>query len=171
MYELLSLATAAIERDGPVDNDFPLVEICNEIIARRAGDRSSDAIIKRLYALGCDQEDVADLLFITEGRVSQVLTGRQISELQPRVMELHLAGMTVLEISQELECRRASVDAWIRKAGLQPNRRKRAPLTHEQQVRIMEAHAQGFGQTEIAKQIGVAPHQVVHLLRKTNEGN
>ena len=82
------------------------------------------------------------------------------------MLDLHVAGVTPIEMEGTLPMSRAWVYQQLDKRGLDPNTTTAKELTSQVRQRILRMVDKGHSYSKIAKRLGISPHQVRYTVRR-----
>lgn len=104
---------------------------------------------------------------LTGLRYDQVATAiARVPGWLPKALDLHVQGLTALEISRELGVSRSGLYYHFHKRRIQPNTDVPASITTRQQKAILRAYGKGDNAAEIARRMGLSYDQVRYAIHQ-----
>lgn len=120
--------------------------------------------VRRLFLAGFDADQVAGMLELPASHVRDYVAKQRYPEKGPLIVQLHLRGLTPLQIVAESGVSRSTVYSVLEDAGQQPNRTLRL-LDERRRAQIVKLYRAGMSYGSIMKELNVDKGQVSNTLR------
>lgn len=134
--------------------DTPLARIANKRAGDPLGKGDVRGFLVELHAVMEEYQTAIDAM-----RADPVNSAELVTDLQRRIVALHAAGKTVVEIAKDTGSSRGNVHELLNKLNLVPNVRK-GQIPELSRRQIINLKRQGVGDKAIAEQTGLTVNQV-----------